>query len=177
LTNRPIRGVIQTDAAINPGNSGGPLIDSAGHLIGVNTAILSPSGSSSGIGFAVPIDTVNDVVPQLIKKGDYTKPGFAFTPAPDHIARRFGIDQGVLIAEVPEGGAAARAGFRAAKLDRRYRLVRYDVIMAVDGEPVPNNDALFRLLEERKVGQKVVVTLNRNGEKEEVPVTLQEIRG
>lgn len=177
LTNRPIRGVIQTDAAINPGNSGGPLLDSAGHLIGVNTAILSPSGSSAGIGFAVPIDTVNAVVPQLIRHGFYTKPGLGITPAPDHIARRFGLKQGVLIAEIPEHSAAARAGLRAARLDDRYRLVRYDIITAIDGEPVPNNDALIRILEDKKVGDRVTLTLNRNGQREEVQVTLQEIRG
>ncbi len=111
VTGRTISGVIQTDAAINPGNSGGPLLDSAGRLIGVNTAIYSPSGVSTGIGFAVPVDTVNRVVPQLIRHGRIIRPGLGVRIADDATARRFGL-QGVLIIQVEKGSAAETAGLR-----------------------------------------------------------------
>lgn len=174
---RLIRDVIQTDAAINPGNSGGPLLDSAGRLIGVNTAIVSPSGSSAGIGFAIPVDTVNEIVPQLMRDGFVTKPGLGIVPANDSIARRFGFEAGVLVAEVPEDSSAAKAGLKSAVLDRRYRLVHYDVILAIDGKATPDTDSLFRVLEDRRPGERVKVTVNRNGAKENVELTLQEIRG
>ena len=120
VTNRSIQGVIQTDAAINPGNSGGPLLDSAGRLIGINTAILSPNGGATGgsvgIGFAVPVDTVNAIVPQLISHGKVVRPGLGVTTADDALARRFGL-QGALVLHVSPGSAAERAGLRPTSQD------------------------------------------------------------
>ena len=114
LSNRTIEGVIQTDAAINPGNSGGPLLDSVGRLIGVNTQIVSPSGAYAGIGFAVPVDTVNRVVPELIKHGKLIRPGLGVTLIPDAMAKRWGV-HGVVIGKVIRGGGAERAGLRGAR--------------------------------------------------------------
>ena len=112
LTRRPIQGVIQSDAAINPGNSGGPLLDSAGRLIGVNTAIYSPSGVSAGIGFAIPVDTVNRIVTELIRFGKVVRPGFGVQVADEQIAQRLNVT-GVLIVDVARGSAAAKAGHSA----------------------------------------------------------------
>ena len=98
------RSVIQTDAAINPGNSGGPLLDSPGRLIGMNTAIVSPSGTSAGIGFAVPVDIIDRYVPELIRSGRIERSGLGINPVPDAITRELGIEQGVLIGRVVEGG-------------------------------------------------------------------------
>ncbi|TPW18641.1 MAG: DegP2 peptidase, partial [Elusimicrobia bacterium] len=136
MTRRPISGVIQTDAAINPGNSGGPLLDSAGRLIGVNTAIYSPSGASSGVGFAVPADVVAAIVPQLIKHGKVVRPGFGINIADDSILRRAGIS-GVLIRDVAAGSAADQAGLLPTRRDRYGRILLGDVIVAVDGKETP----------------------------------------
>ena len=114
MSNRTIEGVVQTDAAINPGNSGGPLLDSAGRLIGVNTQIISPSGAYAGIGFAVPVDTVNRIVPELIKHGKLIRPGLGVSLVPDAMARRWGIN-GLVIGKVSRGGAAERAGLKGAR--------------------------------------------------------------
>src|SRR5262249_45219443 len=130
-TGRIIAGVIQTDAAINPGNSGGPLLDSAGRLIGVNTAIYSPSGSSSGIGFAVPVDTVNRIVPQLIRQGEITRAGLGVRIGDDRISRRLKLP-GVLIIEVEKGGAAAAAGLRGTLIDAKGGTKLGDIIVAID---------------------------------------------
>src|SRR5262249_42438409 len=116
VTRRPIQGVIQSDAAINPGNSGGPLLDSAGRLIGVNTAIFSPSGVSAGIGFAIPVDTVNRLVPELIRSGKITRPGLGIQLVEDEqinaqVMQRLGV-KGVLVVDVSRGGAAAKAGIQ-----------------------------------------------------------------
>ncbi|MEL6266423.1 MAG: trypsin-like peptidase domain-containing protein [Pseudomonadota bacterium] len=164
-----IRGVIQTDAAINPGNSGGPLLDSAGRLIGVNTAIFSPSGSSAGIGFAVPVDTVNRVVPQLIARGRYAPPslGIGVDRRAQALARRAGIE-GVLVLRVPRGSAAARAGLRPARLEPDGRLVPGDVIVAVEGRRTDDLDALEVALSGIAPGASVTVTLRREGREVEV---------
>jgi S1-C subfamily serine protease len=167
----PIRDVIQTDAAINPGNSGGPLLDSAGRLIGVNTAIVSPSGGYAGVGFAIPVDTVNWVVPQLIAYGKVKRPDLGIDLAADHIVRRSGIDGAVVIGVVP-GSGAEKAGIRPAYRDRRGRVVIGDVITAVDGEPVSTGGELGLLLERYAVGDAVVVTINREGEDVEERITL-----
>jgi S1-C subfamily serine protease len=109
VNRRAIKDMIQTDAAINPGNSGGPILDSAGRLIGVNTAIYTSSGSSAGIGFAIPVDEVNRVVPQIIKQGKVTRPGLGLELAPDQLARQLGL-KGILIVGVHRDGPAAKAG-------------------------------------------------------------------
>ncbi len=169
-TNRPIQGVIQTDAAINPGNSGGPLLDSAGRVIGINTAIVSPSGAYAGIGFAVPVDPVNRIVPQIIRGEPLRKPGLGVQIADDYIARRLGIE-GVLILMVIPGSAAEKAGLRSAQ--QSGRVIRGDVIVGADGKPVRDCDDLFRILDDHEVGDTVSVTVRRDDREIEVPVTLQ----
>jgi S1-C subfamily serine protease len=167
----PIRDVIQTDAAINPGNSGGPLLDSAGRLIGVNTAIVSPSGGYAGVGFAIPVDTVNWVVPQLIAYGKVQRPDLGVDLASDHIVRRSGIEGAVVIAVVP-GSSAEKAGIRPAYRDRRGRVVIGDVILAIDGEQIRSGGELGLLLERYAVGDVVTVAINREGSEVESRITL-----
>jgi len=171
-TGDKISGVIQTDAAINPGNSGGPLLDSAGRLIGVNTAIFSQSGSSAGIGFAVPVDTVNAVVPQLIAHGKVIRPGLGVTIASDSVAQRLGLS-GVLIIGVRAGSGAELAGLRPTMEAPDGQIVLGDVIVAVEGKATPTNRALVDVLAAYQVGETVKVTVERDGKREVVPVTLQ----
>lgn len=166
--------LIQTDAAINPGNSGGPLLDSAGRLIGVNTAIYSPSGASAGVGFAVPVDTVNRVVPQLIAKGRYEPPrlGIRTDPAVNRlIAQKFGV-RGVAILGVEPGSPAAEADFETARMDGRGNLIPGDVVTGLDGQPVTNFEDLLGRLEEYRAGDRVAVSVWRAGEKRVVEVGL-----
>ncbi len=169
-----IEHLIQTDAAINPGNSGGPLIDSAGRLIGINTAIFSPSGSSAGIGFAVPVDTVNRVVPQLIAYGRYTRPSLGIAADDDLSERVLGElgQTGILILKVEQGGPAAKAGLQAARLARNGDIVLGDVIVALDGTPVDSVTALIARLEGHAVGDRVLVTVRRRGTEVQVPIQL-----
>jgi S1-C subfamily serine protease len=168
--------VIQTDAAINPGNSGGPLLDSAGRLIGVNTAIYSPSGTSAGIGFAVPVDIVNRVVPDLIAHGHAMRPGLGVSIASDAAARSRGIE-GVIILEVVPGSAAEKAGLRGLQQLSDGRRQLGDVIVAVDQTPTPSSDALLDALEKYEVGRTVQVTVLRNGSTQRLAVTLQAVPG
>ncbi|GIX46902.1 MAG: 2-alkenal reductase [Candidatus Tectimicrobiota bacterium] len=174
VTGRTISGVIQTDAAINPGNSGGPLLDSAGRLIGVNTAIYSPSGANAGIGFAVPVDTVNRVVPQLIRYGRVIRPGLGVRVADDATAQRLGIE-GVLIIQVEKGSPAERAGLRGTRRDLLGRLVLGDIIVAIDNDPIKTTNDLFDALEKHQVGDTVTVTIVRQDKRLRLPVTLQEV--
>jgi S1-C subfamily serine protease len=171
----PIRDVIQTDAAINPGNSGGPLLDSAGRLIGVNTAIVSPSGGYAGVGFAIPVDTVNWVVPQLIAHGRVQRPTMGVDLASDHIARRSGIE-GAVVTQVAEGSGADRAGIRPVYRDRRGRVVVGDVIVAVNEEPIRSGGELGLILEGFKEGDTVTVTVKRDGQEKNLRVTLGAVR-
>jgi S1-C subfamily serine protease len=159
-----IRGLIQTDAAINPGNSGGPLLDAAGRVVGVNTAIYSPSGGSAGIGFAVPAATVGRVVPQLIETGRYSPPtlGLAFDPRINAAVNRQGL-AGAIVLDVPRGSAAAGAGIEPATLLRDGRVRPGDVIVGLDGERVEDLDDLLALLDAREPGQMVEVTLDGGG--------------
>src|SRR2546426_3356402 len=129
---REIANVIQTDTAINPGNSGGPLLDSAGRLIGVNTAIISPSGSSAGIGFSIPVDIVNRIIPQLIRQGEITRAGLGVRVGDDRVSRRLNLP-GVLIIEVEKGSAAEAAGLRSTRVDAKGEVKLGDVIVAIDG--------------------------------------------
>ena len=171
VSDRPIRDVIQTDAAINPGNSGGPLLDSAGRLIGVNTAILSQSGSYAGIGFAVPADTVNEIVPQLIAHGRVIRPGLGIVPAAEQVMRRLGIT-GVLVLEVTQGSGADRAGVQPTSRDRMGRIVLGDVIVSINGAPVTSNGSLRTLLEDHSAGDTVRVGIQRGRRQLELEVEL-----
>ena len=175
VTRRPIQGVIQTDAAINPGNSGGPLLDSAGRLIGVNTAIYSPSGVSAGIGFAIPVDTVNRIVSELIRYGKVTRPGIGVQIAEEQIADRLGV-KGILIVEVVPGSAAAKAGLRPTQREGSGRVRLGDVITAVEGKKVESPNELFILLENYKVGDVVSISLLRDGKVMQTKVTLEAVQ-
>ncbi len=175
MTRRPIQGVIQTDTAINPGNSGGPLLDSAGRLIGVNTAIYSPSGASAGIGFAIPVDTVNRVVPELIRYGKIIRPGLGVQVAEDQLAAELRV-KGVLIVDVVPGSVAAKAGIRPTRRDSQGRVRLGDVIVAINGKRINSVNDLFLLLEEYKVGDVVALGLFRDGKREQVKVTLEALK-
>jgi S1-C subfamily serine protease len=166
-----IRDMIQTDASINPGNSGGPLLDSTGALIGMNTMIISPSGASSGIGFAVPVDTIKKIVPEIIRFGKVAHPWIGITPLADRYARQAGVE-GVIIRDVPEGSEAYRAGLRGLGRDNFGQLYIRDVISAVDGAPVKSYDDLYTALENRRVGEVVTLTVIRNDRKRTVRLTL-----
>ncbi|MEN6423835.1 MAG: trypsin-like peptidase domain-containing protein [Phycisphaerales bacterium] len=173
-TQRPIQGVIQTDAAINPGNSGGPLLDSAGRVIGINTAIVSPSGAYAGIGFAVPVDVVNRIVPQIISGEKIKKPGLGIRPVEDHWVRRFGLE-GVLFSQVVSGSGAEKAGLQPTVQDTRGRILLGDLIVAIDGKPIRNSNDLFRVLDNHEVGDTVKVTVQREDRRGDVEVTLQAV--
>jgi S1-C subfamily serine protease len=171
---REIHGLIQTDAAINPGNSGGPLLDSAGRLIGINTAIFSPSGSFSGIGFAVPVDVVNRVVPQLIAHGEYVRPRIGFYGDDDigrQVLDQLGIE-GVLVLRVEPQSPAARAGLQGTNVTGAGEIIPGDIIQRVDGKPVTSMTELTDLLEGYKVGDNVVLDVRRNGTQASLEVTL-----
>ncbi|HTN77205.1 MAG TPA: trypsin-like peptidase domain-containing protein, partial [Pirellulaceae bacterium] len=159
-TGRLIDGVIQTDAAINPGNSGGPLLNSSGEVIGVNTAIYSPSGTSAGIGFAIPVDVVKRVIPQLISNGKVIRPGLGVRVAADPITQRLGIN-GVLLVSVVAGGPAAEAGLHPTTYGAEKEVVLGDVIIAVDGKPVKSGDDLFGRLDNYNVGDSVTLRIIR----------------
>lgn len=174
MSNRTIEGAIQTDAAINPGNSGGPLLDSSGRLIGVNTQIVSPSGAYAGIGFAVPVDTVNRIVPELIKHGKLIRPGLGVSLVPDAMAKRWGI-KGLIIGRVSRGGSAERAGLRGARETVTGRVELGDILVAVDGKAVETVDDLMDVLEKYKVGDRVRVDIIRNNKRQSVEVTLQAV--
>ena len=172
VNGRTIEGVIQTDAAINPGNSGGPLLDSAGRLIGVNTAILSELGQSAGIGFAVPVDTVRRVVQQIIEHGRVIRPALGVRLAADHVAARMGL-QGVLIAQVVPGSGAEAAGLRGT-VRQGSRWVLGDVIVAIGERQVRTLDEMLNALDAYAPGQTVAVQVQRGNETLSVDVLLQD---
>jgi S1-C subfamily serine protease len=171
LTGRRIDDVIQTDAAINPGNSGGPLLDSAGRLIGVNTQIASPSGASAGVGFAVPVDTVNRVVPQLVAHGRVVRPQLGISAGNAQALRRAGIE-GVLVMSVAEGSPAARAGIRGTYRAEDGTLVLGDVVQAVGDREVRSTDDLYAAVERHQPGDVVKLRVLRGGRPLEVDVKL-----
>jgi len=164
---REIADVIQTDAAINPGNSGGPLLDSAGRLIGVNTAIFSPSGASAGIGFSIPVDVVNRVVPQLVANGRMPTPGIGVIAAQE-AAARLGIE-GVVVVRTLPGSPAQRAGLRG--VDPQTGQIG-DIIVGVNGKPVRRLSDLIQALEQTGVGQSVEIAVERQGRTVTVPVNV-----
>lgn len=171
----PIRDVIQTDAAINPGNSGGPLLNSSGQLIGVNTAIYSPSGAFAGIGFSIPVNVVNWVVTDLIQYGKVKRPSLGVELASAQITQRMGIE-GALVLNVIEGGAAQRAGIQPTVRDRNGNIRMGDLITGIDQEDVTSNNDLILALEKYKVNERIKVEVLRNDELVELDVILGEGR-
>jgi 2-alkenal reductase len=170
-TGREIANVIQTDASINPGNSGGPLLDSAGRVIGVNTAIFSPTGTNTGIGFAIPIDTVNRIVPQIIAEGRVPTPGIGISAADETVSAQLGV-QGVVIVSVVPGSPAEAAGLRGLNAVTGEL---GDVIVAVDGETVRRVPELTEALEEAGVGNEVELTILRDGSTLSVNLEVEDI--
>lgn len=171
-----IKNLIQTDAAINPGNSGGPLLDSAGRLIGINTAIYSPSGSNAGIGFAVPVDTVNRVVPDLIAHGKYKRPTLGITVDNDVnkvVTEKLGV-KGVMVITTEPGSAAERAGLRETRLDRKRKIIPGDIILSIDNNKVEDVPSLLSLLDSYRIGDLVSLKVWRNGEEHMMQITLQD---
>jgi S1-C subfamily serine protease len=174
VTKRPIQDVIQTNAAINPGNSGGPLLDSAGRLIGMNTAIFSPTGVSVGIGFAVPVDTINRIVPQLIRNGTVERVGLGVTIATDQVASQLGIS-GVLVLEVQPDSGASRAGLRPTRVDDREQITLGDIIVSLAGQPIKESNDLYRALDNISPGTMVPLKVRRGEEIVEVSVEVQQL--
>jgi S1-C subfamily serine protease len=174
--NRQIEGAIQTDASINPGNSGGPLLDSHGRMIGINSQILSPSGASAGVGFAVPVNIAKRIVPQLISSGRVLRPKLGITQRNVELFRNqdLPVSDGVVIWQVAANGAAGRAGLRGLTQTEDGDLVIGDIIVGVDGDKVTNSDDLYRLLDKHQVGDTVRVEIVRNGRRIAVPVLLTE---
>jgi S1-C subfamily serine protease len=174
MTQRYIHDVVQTDAAINPGNSGGPLLDSFGRLIGVNTAIISPSGTYSGVGFAVPVDTVNRIVTKLINYGKVGRPGLGVSLIPEHIMARIGIE-GVGILEVFKGSSAEEAGLREVKRLPNGRIEMGDIIIEVDGTKVRKSSDLVRILDRHEVGDEVDIVIIRASVKKTLRIAIQSV--
>jgi len=175
INDRTIEGVIQTDAAINPGSSGGPLLNSSGQLIGVNTQIISPSGTFAGIGFAVPVNIVKRIVPQLIQYGKVIRPGLGISLIPDSIASRWGI-RGIVIARIQPDSAAAKAGLKSLEELRSGRIRLGDVIVSIDSEAVRNYDDLATILDRHNVGDHIKLGVRRNNKERTVKITLQAVQ-
>ena len=171
-----IEHLIQTDAAINPGNSGGPLLDSAGRLIGVNTLIFSPSGASAGVGFSVPVDTVNRVVPQLISTGKYTRPTLGIQVDErlnQLVTERAGV-KGVVVLRVTPGSPAEAAGLRGVRAEADGRITPGDIIVAIEGTEVDNVPRLLGLLDDHRAGETIRLSVLREGRRMDVEARLQE---
>ncbi len=174
---RLIEGAIQTDASINPGNSGGPLLDSHGRMIGINSQILSPSGASSGVGFAVPISIAKRVVPQLLQGGQVRRPKLGISTRDVEAFRNqvdLPVSDGVLILQVARGTGAANAGLRGIQQTENGEVELGDIILGINGEKVANSDDLFRVLEKHQIGETVQVQILRDGKRMTVPVRLME---
>jgi len=175
--NRLIEGAIQTDASINPGNSGGPLLDSHGRMIGINSQILSPSGTSAGVGFAVPASIAKRVVPQLLQTGQVTRPKLGISTRNVSAFRNqvdLPVSDGVLIVQVQRGGAAAAAGLRGLQPTEDGDVELGDIIVGINNEKIANSDDLFRVLDKHRVGDTVNVQIWRDGRNLSVPVRLME---
>lgn len=169
-----ISGGIQTDAAINPGNSGGPLLDSKGKLIGINTAIFTQTGTSAGVGFAIPSETVLKIVPQLIQSGKVMRPGLNVDIAPEVIANQLNVRSGALVLSVPENSAAAKAGMVPTKRGFAGKIILGDVIVSIDNHTIKNVSYLSKILDDYVVGDKVVLKVQRINGVVEIPITLEE---
>ncbi len=174
LGGRKIHDMIQTDAAINPGNSGGPLFDSSGKVIGVSTAIFSPSGASAGVGLAIPIDIVKRVVPELIQHGRVKRVGLGITMVPDPIRRRLGV-RGAVILEIERGSAADVAGLRATRRSPYGDIILGDVIVAIDGKKVENNENLIDILDGGTAGDEVEIEFVRDNKRFGTTAKLMEL--
>ncbi|MBC98238.1 MAG: 2-alkenal reductase [Halobacteriovoraceae bacterium] len=170
-----INGMIQTDCSINPGNSGGPLYDSQGRVIGMNTMIYSASGSSAGVGFSVPIDTINSIVPQIIKHGKVKRPGLGITLLEERLKHYFGIEKGIVVKYVSPSSPAAESGLEGIQKDRRGRYILGDIILEIDGQEVNDYDEIFNVLDKYNVGDKVDVTYLRGDEKRTTKLKLMEL--
>ena len=174
LGGRKIHNMIQTDAAINPGSSGGPLFDSSGKVIGVSTAILSPSGVSAGVGLAIPIDIVKRIVPELIQHGGVKRVGLGITMVPDPIRNRLGI-KGAVLLEVQRGTAADIAGLQGTRRNSLGDIILGDVIISIDGKEIENNEDLIDTLDNRKSGQEVEIEFVRNNKRFGTTAKLMEL--
>jgi len=175
--NRLIEGAIQTDASINPGNSGGPLLDSHGRMIGINSQILSQSGTSAGVGFAVPVSIAKRVVPQLLQNGKVRRPKLGISTRDVETIRNqvdLPISDGVLIVQVARGSGAATAGLRGLQPTENGDVELGDIIVGIDNDKVGNSDDLFRVLDKHEVGQVVQVHILRNGKRMSVSVKLMD---
>ncbi len=168
---RPIRDVIQTDAAINPGNSGGPLLDSSGRLIGVNTMIYSPSGASAGIGFSIPSDEVNWVVSDLIKYGEVKRPKIGIELLPQQYAQNWGVGGAMIMGIVP-GGGAEKAGLKSLEQTKGGEIIFGDIIIEISGTKIASNNDLFLALEKYNPGDKVKVKYLRAEQEKTAEVVL-----
>lgn len=175
VTRRTIKGAIQTDAAINPGNSGGPLLDSAGRLIGMNTAIYSPSGASAGIGFAIPVDEVNRIVPRLISDGRIARPTLGVTAGSEALNETLGLPKGIALVGIQRNSPASRAGLRAFARGE-VGIVAGDVITAINGQTVTTLDDMLDVLDDLSPGQRCSLTVWRAGQTRKVDVTLAEAK-
>ncbi|KAK6129244.1 hypothetical protein DH2020_036953 [Rehmannia glutinosa] len=172
-----IGGGIQTDAAINPGNSGGPLLDSKGNLIGINTAIFTQTGTSAGVGFAIPSSTVVKIVPQLIQFGKVVRAGLNVDIAPDPIANQLNVRNGALILQVPGDSLAAKAGLVPTTRGFAGNILLGDIILAVDDKTVRSRAEFYKTLDDYNVGDKVLLKIKRGNENLEVPIVLEEKKG
>jgi len=170
-----INGMIQTDCSINPGNSGGPLYDSQGDVIGMNTMIYSASGSSAGVGFSVPIDTIKSIVPQIIKHGKVKRPGLGIGLLEERLKHYFGIEKGIVVKYVDPKSPAASAGLEGMQKDRRGRYILGDIILKINGEDVNNYDEIFNVLDNYNIGDKVKIEYLRGDELKETKLKLMEI--
>ncbi len=171
----PIKDVIQTDAAINPGNSGGPLLDSQGRLIGVNTAIYSPSGAYAGIGFSIPVDQVSWIVPDLIEHGHIKRPSLGVDLFVQQVVTRAGLE-GAVVSDVKPGSAADKAGIRSTTRNARGQIVLGDIIVALGGTRIKTTNDLQLALEDYRVGDEVTVTVKRGREEVDLKLVLDPAR-
>lgn len=169
-----IKKMIQTDASINPGNSGGPLLNSDGELIGMNTMIYSKTGTSTGIGFAVPVDTIKKIVPQIIRFGKVIRPGIGVSMLSDSYARRLNI-KGVVILEAPRNSGAFRAGLRGLDRDQNGQLYIRDIIVGIDKNRIDSYDDLYNILDSYRVGDRITLTVKRGEKQRQVRLRLVEI--
>jgi len=176
--NRQIEGAIQTDASINPGNSGGPLLDSHGRMIGINSQILSPSGASAGVGFAIPVSIAKRIVPELVRSGSIQRPNLGIRQRDVESLgnqAQLPVSSGVLILATQPGGPAANAGLRGLVETEDGQVELGDIIVAIDGEKTDNNDDIYKMMDKHHIGDTVNVEVIRRGRRMTVPVRLTQV--